>query len=149
MFNELKIATYAVVGGTFAYFGIPQEAYWVLAALILLDTFTGAIRALIVDARSFTSAALRNGALAKLLLLLIPVLLALLSKAVPAPADSLVLSSVNGTIAVIALSEAYSILSNIGNILGKNGGSEMDGISFIISKLLALIKSVLDSVSKR
>lgn len=147
--NELKLATYALFGGAFAYFGIPQEAYWILAALILIDTFTGAVKALVVDARSFSSAALRNGVLAKLMLLLVPILIALLAKAVPEPGATLLLSSVNGVIAVIALSEAYSILSNIGHIVGKQGGSEMDGVSFVISKLLAVIKSIFDSLSKR
>lgn len=149
MLNEIKVIAYAAFGASFAYFGIPQEAYWILASLILLDTLTGAMRAIVVDAKSFSSCALRNGALAKLMLLLVPVLVAMLSKTVPEPASTMLLSSVDGVIGIIALSEAYSILSNIGKIIGKQDGSEMDGVSFVISKLLSIIKSIFDSLTKR
>lgn len=149
MLQEIKTFSYALVGGAFAYLGIPQEAYWILAALIVLDTFTGALKAIILDAKSFTSAALRNGVLAKLMLLLIPLIVALVGKSVPDPFEGIVMASVSGSIAILALSEAYSTLSNIGAIVSKKGGSEMDGVSFIISKLLKLIKSILDSLTKK
>jgi len=149
MFAELKVASYAIAGATFAYLGIPQEAYWLLALLIILDTLTGSLKAIVIDARSFTSAALRNGVLAKLLLLLIPLVVAIVAKSVPHPFNDMVMASVSGSIAILALSEAYSTLSNVGAILSKQGGAEMDGVSFVISKLLGVFKSVLDSLSKR
>lgn len=149
MFTELKLASYAVACATFAYLGIPQEAYWLLALLIVMDTITGSLRAIVLDARSFTSAALRNGILAKMLLLLIPLVVAVVAKSVPHPFDGMVLASVSGSIAILALSEAYSTMSNIGAIVSKQGGTEMDGVSFLISKMLKVIKTVLDSISKR
>jgi hypothetical protein len=146
---EIKLACYAFFGALFVYFGIPQEAYWLLAILIILDTLTGSLRAIVIDARSFTSAALRNGVLAKLLLLLIPLVVAIVAKSVPEPFDSMVMASVSGSIAILALSEAYSTISNVGAIISKQGGAEMDGVSFIISKLLGIFKSILDSITKK
>jgi hypothetical protein len=149
MFAEIKLAIYAFTAGCLAYFGIPAEAYGLLALLIVLDTLTGSLKAIVLSPRSFTSADLRNGVLAKLLLLLIPLVVAIVSKSVPQPFDAMVLSSVAGSIGILAVSEAYSILSNVGAIVSKKGGSEMDGVSFVISKLLSIFKAMLDALSKR
>lgn len=145
MFAELKLASYAAAAAGLAYFGIPQEAYCLMAVLIILDTITGSIRAIRIDARSFTSAALRNGALAKLLLLLIPVVVSIVAKIAPEQMREIAMGAVNGSIGILALSEAYSTMANIGAIIGKDGGPESDGVSILISKILEVLKSVMDS----
>lgn len=146
---EIKLAIYAFFGASFAYFGIPAEAYWLMAALILVDTVTGSARAIRVDARSFTSAALRNGVLAKLLLLLIPLIVAMVAKSLPDPIDAMAIKTVSASIGILAVSEAYSAIANIGAIIKKDGGPESDGVSFVISKLLGILRALLDSLSKK
>jgi hypothetical protein len=146
---ELKLAVYAFFGASFAYFGIPAEAYWIMAALILVDTVTGSVRAIRVDARSFTSAALRNGVLAKLLLLLIPLIVAMVAKSIPHPLDAMAMNMVAASIGILAVSEAYSAIANIGAIIKKDGGPESDGVSFVISKILGLLRALLDALTKK
>lgn len=146
MFGEIKIASYAVAASVFAYFNIPTEAFAILGALIVIDTITGSVRALTVDHRSYSSALLRNGLLAKLTLMLIPLVLALVGKAVGIDMTAMV----SGAIGILVVSEAYSIIANIGQITAKNEKSaESDAVSFLISKILAVLKTVMDALLKK
>ena len=60
--------------------GISPEAFTALAALILLDTFTGIIKAGVTHGwKSIKSKTMANGVIAKLVLILVPVALAFLA----------------------------------------------------------------------
>lgn len=146
MFPSLKTASYAAGAAIFAYLGISAEMALVLAILLVIDTLTGSIRAMVIDHRNFSSSVLSRGVLSKLMLVLLPLTVALVAKGVGIDLSWLV----SMTMGIIIVSEGYSIVANIGQIYKKDDkGSESDAVSFVISKILAVFRAILDTLFKK
>ena len=146
MLAEIKIVSYMAVTGAFAWFNVPAEGFAILFGLIVLDTFLGAMRSMIVDARNFTSVALRNGFLSKVILVLLPLIVISVGKGIGMDLSTLASASIG----ILIASEGYSCVANIGQIIAKDANKpESDAVSFVISKILSVLKAVLDGFMKK
>lgn len=124
------------------YLGINQESILILGAVIVLDIITGVLKsAVLYGGRSLTSSKFSAGVLAKLLLILIPITLALAGRGV-----GLELSLITqGAISVLILSQVYSIIGNIHAIQTKDEKNEFDAVAFIMKQLRDLLERSMNS----
>ena len=107
----IKIMTAFIMVGisSFAtYLGINVEALSLFALLLVIDYITGIAKAKRLK-ENITSNKMKYGIVSKLLLLIIPLVLAICSKAMSIDISSLMFVAIN----MLVLSEGYSILGNI------------------------------------
>lgn len=145
-YPALKLAAHggyvAAFFATTTYLGINHESILVLAAVILLDIITGVLRAATVEGwRAITSSKFSAGVLAKLLLILIPITLALAGRGVGL--DLALLAQ--GAISVLILSQVYSIIGNIHAIQTKGDKSEFDAVAVIMRWLRDLLEKSISN----
>ena len=131
---EMKTATVLITSWVIAYLNIPQEAFSILTILLMIDWLTWTIRWIIH--KNLTSKNSIIWLLSKILILLIPIVIALCFKLVwISPYQFLTFIFV-----AFAFSEAYSILANIQEIRTGKKIPEIDWVSMIISTLLKWIQ---------
>ena len=125
--------------------GLSTEAYGILGVLMLLDTITGIIRSGTIHGwRSITSHTAEVGLLAKLLLLMVPLVVALSAKG-----SGIDLHWVaSGSLTVLILSEGYSILGNVHATYLKEDLKEFDAINFILTKLRDAVEKLIKKPGK-
>lgn len=127
--------------------GLSTEAYGILAVLMLIDTITGVIRSGTLHGwRSVTSHAAEVGLVAKLLLLLVPLIVALTARGIGLDLHWVA----SGSLTVLIASEGYSILGNIHATYLKQDVKEFDAINFILTKLRDTLERIVkkpDTVS--
>ena len=134
---EMKTATVLITSWVIAYLNIPQEAFTILTILLIIDWITWTLRWVIH--KNLTSKKSIFWLLSKMLILLIPVVIALCFKLVGiSPYQFLTFIFV-----AFAFSEAYSILANIEEIRTGKKIPEIDWVSMIISTLLKWIQCQL------
>ena len=121
--------------------GLSPESFMILAVLMMIDTFTGVVRTIrIRGGQSFTSMRLTSGIIRKSLIIIVPLVIAWAGKGAGIDLSTLA----QGVLAVLVLSEAYSILGNIHAIhIGKDV-REFDAIAWI----LGLVRSELENKLK-
>ncbi len=125
--------------------GLSTEAYGILAILMMLDTVTGVIRSGTIHGwRSVTSHAAEVGLLAKLLLLMVPLVVALTAKG--AGIDLHWVAS--GSLTVLVLSEGYSVLGNVHATYLRKDIKEFDAINFVLTKFRDGIETFIKKPSK-
>jgi phage-related holin len=125
--------------------GLSTEAYGILAVLMLIDTITGVIRSGTIHGwRSVTSHAAEVGLLAKLLLLIVPMVVALTARG--AGLDLRWVAS--GALTVLIVSEGYSILGNIHSTYLRQDVKEFDAINFLLTKLRDTLERVVKKPAK-
>ena len=119
--------------------GIPEQAAWSIVALTILmvvDFFTGILTSYKIDGRcAITSRKMTMGAVAKLLIVLIPFVLILAAKGVGY--DLVVL--VQGAISMLVLAETYSIIGNIHAFKTGKRSKEIDAVSFVLKKIKDMV----------
>lgn len=120
-----------------AYLGISPESIMVLAGVIVIDIITGVLKSAALHGwRSITSSKFSAGVLAKLLLILVPITLALGGKGVGLDMGLLV----QGSITVLILSQVYSILGNIRSLQTLDDKNEFDAVAFIMRQLRDILE---------
>lgn len=122
------------------YLGFNAEALSILGVLMLIDIFTGIIRAATVEGmRSIRSAVLKKGVIAKLLLLS-----GLLSVGIAAKGFGLELEHfAQGIVSVLILGELYSILGNIHSVRTGEPKHEFDAVVWMLNKVKLLLDKVI------
>lgn len=131
---EMKTAAVLVTSWVIARLNIPQEAFSILTILLIIDWLTWTMRWIIH--KNLTSKNSIVWLLSKMLILLIPIVIALCFKLVGiSPYQFLTFIFV-----AFAFSEAYSILANIQEIRTGKKIPEIDWVSMIISTLLKWIQ---------
>lgn len=131
-----------------AFLGLSTESYGILAALMVVDTITGVIRAGVVHGwRSVNSHNLSFGVLSKMCLIATPFIVAIAGRG--AGVDLTLVAK--GALSMLILSEAYSILGNTQAIRIRKDIREFDAINIILSRLRAMIEKLLvtDNGKKR
>lgn len=124
-----------------AILGIQYDAVVAFSLLMVFDVATGIFASASIDGwRSITSKKLAFGLLSKLLLLLVPLSIALAGTVIGENLSALVKSS----IAILTLSEAYSIIGNVYAVKTGKRVPEFDAISVILKK----IREVLHTMTK-
>jgi phage-related holin len=132
----------AWIASIFAFLGLNEIQFIILAALMAIDMLTGIAKSYKVSKHSVSSHRMGMGVISKLLYLLVPIIIALAMKGlgIKELGEWLVAFSINALI----LTETYS---NIGNIYTFKTGrtvQEIDAISYI----LEAIRNLLDRLSK-
>ena len=121
--------------------GTSVEIVNVLTILILLDVATGLVKAYRVNGgNSIRSGRLSAGILSKLVVILIPLVIALTGKGIGLDLTALV----KGTLSTLILAEAYSNLSNIQMIRSGIEVKEFDVISKLVKSVQKVLLKLLD-----
>jgi hypothetical protein len=130
--------------------GFPEQTAWsiaILTILMLVDFITGiAASSKINGWCSITSKRMTAGALSKLIILLIPFIIAITGKGIGVD----FMTYVQGSLIILILSEAYSNLGNIQSFRTGEKVTEVDAISLILKlirkKFYNLLKNNIDKV---
>ncbi|NTW30825.1 MAG: hypothetical protein HGA33_06090 [Candidatus Moranbacteria bacterium] len=126
--------------------GLPDQMAWSMTALTVLmivDFFTGISAAARVDGiRSITSKKMTAGALAKMLILMIPLVLIVAGKGIGVDFEGYT----QGAISILILAEAYSNLGNIQSFRTGKRVAEIDAVSIILKKIRAMVVSALEKI---
>lgn len=115
-----------IISGLLAYLNMDKEVITLFSVLLVIDYLTGLQKAKILG-HSITSNKMKYGLISKLLLLLIPIVLAIGGKAVGADFHYVVLASMN----ILIISEVYSIIGNIYASSTKQEFPEWDAVAMI------------------
>lgn len=140
----LKLLLY----GVFIYLGMDMEIVKVLFYLMVMDTFLGVIKALVLNNRfSFKKMAL--GFVSKLAVLLIPVSLALMSKGLNYNFKWFVTIVID----LLIVSDGISIFSNIIAIKSKKEVENFDAVTMILKAvrngLIHMFKKTLAQIETK
>ena len=124
---------------------LSPESLGILAAFMFLDTILGVVRStLIHGGNSFRSRLLAHGIISKLLVLFVPILLVYTGRG----AGISFLPIATGTISILILAEAYSILGHIQSIRTREDVKEFDAISMMLANVRAGVEKLLASSNK-
>ena len=126
-------------------FGLSTHSYAILAFFILLDTFTGVLRAGILHGwREVTSFKFTTGLVSKLLIIFIPLMIALAGKGVGMDLTFVAQSAIG----MLILAQFYSILGNIHAIKIRKDVKEFDAVSWVISHVQSIVEKMLMDSNK-
>lgn len=115
-----------VVSAVLAYLGIEKEPLLLLSLLLVIDYITGLYKANALG-QSITSNKMKYGCISKMLLLLIPIVLAIAAKGVGADFTFALIAGLN----ILIISETYSIIGNIYASTKRKELPEIDAIAMI------------------
>ncbi len=149
MFSEwisiasIKTFWYVAVTSVLVYFNIQQEAFYILSALMIIDTITGVAKQHAILANGITSRRLSNGVMAKFVTLLF-----LLSGGIVVKyfTESTGLY-VQTVMSLLIMSEFYSIIQNVYAVRTGILLPEYDAISITLKKITGLIREYIDKLT--
>ena len=132
------------------FIGFPTVKILILSYLIIIDIISGIMASYRVDGgKSITSRKMASGILAKLVVLVIPITLFILSKGLVNIDVSFLISA---TISGLMLAEAYSIIGNVQMVRTGKRVKEFDAINLVIqgirSGLEKLVRKDRDKTEK-
>ena len=122
------------------YLHLDGASVLILAALLIFDFVTGVLRAALVDGvQSVKSSVAIRGFVSKLLVFLIPFLIAISGKGVGMDLSAMAQASIT----VFILSMLYSVLGNIRSIQTGEAKQEFDAVQYFITQVRGLLKLVI------
>lgn len=122
------------------FLGLSTDSYTILAVFMVLDTVLGVTRVGIVHGPSaIKSYRLVSGLMAKLCLIMVPLVIAYTAKGVGLDLHLVAAWALN----LLILSHGYSILGNIHSIYLRRDVYEFDAISFVLTKIQTIIERAL------
>jgi toxin secretion/phage lysis holin len=125
--------------------GLSWDSTAILAVLMLVDTFIGVLRSMLLHGgNSFRSRLLAHGIISKMLVLFVPIMVVYVGIGVKL--DFLPIA--RGILDVLILSEAYSILGHIQSIRTRQDVKEFDAISMVLRKLREMLEKMLANSGK-
>lgn len=141
LFITIKNLSYVLAFlGTLEYLNLGHEAVSILAFLLLVDFFTGVLRAGIVEGGKAVKSSIGiRGLLSKLLVFLIPFVIALAGKGVGVDMSALATSSLT----IFILSTSYSIIGNIHSITTGHPKQEFDAIDYVYRQVGEILKRII------
>lgn len=139
--NEVK----ALVYSTFIYLNLDVDVVKVLIWLMFIDTLSGIFKAFVLEKR-FDFKILFFGICSKLLVLLIPMVVALVGKGISKDYDfTIVLDCI---LKVLVVSEGLSIITNFYVIKTKKEVKNFDAITMLLSAIRNLLLKIMKSTIK-
>lgn len=120
--------------GVLAYLQISEEPFTIFAILLVIDYFTGVMKAKTLG-HSITSNKMKYGLASKLSLLIIPLVIALGAKALGADYHYILLSGMY----ILILSEVYSIIGNIYSTRTKEEFPEYDALAMLGKQIRTIL----------
>lgn len=122
------------------FIGLDAQSYFILALFMVLDTFLGIIRVVIVHGgQAVRSYRLVSGLMAKLAIILVPLIIAYTGKGIGMDFHLLAVWSLN----LLILAQAYSILGNINSIYVRKDVYEFDAVSWVLTKIQGTLEKLL------
>lgn len=123
------------------FVGLSFESYTILAVFMVLDTILGVIKAAVLshEGEKVVSYRLKSGILSKISVMLVPLLLAWTGRGIGLD----LVAVAQATLALLILSEFYSILGNIYSIYTRKKVDEFDAIGWILRILRDRIERTL------
>ena len=112
------------ISSMLVYLDLEKEPMFFFAVLLVIDYITGLYKAKILG---HSSNKMKYGCISKLLLLLIPIVLAIGAKSVGADMDKVLFVGIN----ILIISEIYSIIGNIYSARTKEEFPEWDAVAMI------------------
>lgn len=144
----LKHCGYAIAGitGALTMIGIDPVAAQALGIIMIFDTLTGMIKAVIVHGRKeFKSMKLISGAVTKLLIWCVPLVFATAARGSGVDFSVIISSS----FAILIFGETVSILGNIHSISKKRDTAEFDAMSLIYGIFRGFIERYLEAIKNQ
>ena len=126
LYNSIVI----LISSILAYLNIEKEPMMLLSILLVIDYFTGLHKAKTLG-YSITSNKMKYGCISKMLLLLIPIVIAIGAKSVGTGFEYALLVGIN----ILIISEIYSIIGNIYSSRTKEELPEWDAVAIIGKKI--------------
>jgi len=124
----------------FGLSSLPVESFVIFGGLVVLDTVTGVIRSIILKGgKSFTSMKLTSGVVSKLLVILVPLVIAWAGNG----SGINLLPLAKGALSMLVLAESYSIIGNIHAIRTRKDTVEFDAIAAILGFVKSNIEKYL------
>ena len=137
----LKQSCYPIAFIT-AITGVSTQIVNILTILIFLDILTGITKSYrLYGGTSIRSGRLSGGILSKLVVILIPLILALAGKGIGIDLTELV----KGSFGTLILAETYSNFSNINQIRTGVAEKEFDVVSKLLEQIKKIILALLDN----
>lgn len=146
-----ETTTYPIIAKNLSYIpmfflGLSVESLSILAVLMVIDTVLGIARSMTLHGpASFTSRVLSHGLISKVLVLFIPVLIVWAGRGAGLNFHPIA----SGTISVLVLAEAYSVLGHIQAIRTGEDIKEYDAVSMILRRLRGMIMKILESTPEK
>ncbi len=119
-----------LISGILAYLEISEEPFVLFAILLIIDYLTGLAKAKTLG-HSITSNKMKYGLISKLSLILIPIVVAMGTKATGTDSHYIMLSGMW----ILVFSEIYSIIGNIYAVRTKEELPEWDAVAMIGKKI--------------
>lgn len=140
-FTAFKNLSYVVAFIVSAeWLGLNPLALSAFTMLMLLDVFTGVVRAALNEGGiHIRSAILKRGIVAKLLIILVIFSIALSGKILGMQIDGLI----QGSIAVLTLGELYSIIGNVYSVKTGKPKVEIDAMSYILNRVKEMMANFI------
>jgi len=141
--NEIKTAIYSA----FIFLNIDTDVVQVLCWLMFIDTFSGIIKSFVLG-KSFDFKVLFFGICSKLLILLIPMVIALVGKGISKTYDFT--SILDAVLKVLVVSEGLSIITNFYVVKTGKDIKNFDVVTLLLSSIrkwmLKIIKATIDKI---
>ena len=141
--NEIKTAVYSA----FIFLNIDTDVVQVLCWLMFIDTFSGIIKSFVLR-KSFDFKVLFFGICSKLLILLIPMVIALVGKGISKTYDFT--SILDAVLKILVVSEGLSIITNFYVVKTGKEVKNFDIVTLLLSSIrkwmYKIIKSTIDKI---
>jgi toxin secretion/phage lysis holin len=122
------------------YLGITPISLVILTCLIITDVATGILKSAAIHGWvSIRSSVFQRGIIAKCLLIVAPLSLAVAGKGIGFSTSVLAQSVLN----LLILSETYSIFGNINAVRTGEEKAEFDAVAFVLSKVRETLKKII------
>lgn len=135
--ERLKLLLY----GVFSYLHLDKEVFGILMILMCFDSIVGAVKAVRLG-DEFQFRALLWGISMKLIFLMIPVVLALMGKSLGYDFHL----AINIIMALLTVSEVYSIMGNIYSAKNKVRVKKIDVVSMVLISLRKMLSKAIDNL---
>lgn len=120
--------------------GLSYENYTILAVFMGVDVLTGLIKAYKANGgSSIKSKKIQVGVLSKACILIVPIVIVWAGRGVELD----FLWFAKGSLGMLVLAEAYSIIGNVHAIARGKEKSEFDALSFVLNKIKHVIEGVI------
>lgn len=141
--NEIKTAVYSA----FIFLNIDTDVVQVLCWLMFIDTFSGIIKSFVLG-KCFDFKVLFFGICSKLLILLIPMVIALVGKGISKTYDFT--SILDAVLKILVVSEGLSIITNFYVVKTGKDVKNFDVVTLLLSSIRKwmqkIIKSAIDKI---
>jgi len=122
-----------------AYLNLSWESLTLLALLLTIDLVTGIAKVYVIDRTELKSYRAIAGVIAKVSILLIPIVLSIVAK----QANYDMKFFTDTIITMLMLAETFSIIGNIRSIHQRKRVEEIDAISFVLNRISDIIVQLL------